>query len=129
MPTLYDQIGEEKLRLLVETFYDIVERDSAAEELHILHIRGHGVGHSRTEQFNFLSGFFGGPKLYIQKFGHANLKKIHEHVEIGPSLRKLWLDCMARAVNDVGFPPETATSIMQNLKKIAETIGHHRVES
>jgi hemoglobin len=129
MPSLYDQIGEEKLRLLVETFYDIIECEPAAEELHLLHIRGHGVGHSRTEQFNFLSGFFGGPKLYVQKFGHANLKKVHEHIEIGPTLRKIWLSCMARAVNEVGFPEETATKIMQHLTKIAGTIGHDRAES
>src|SRR3954466_991097 len=98
MRSLYDELSEDKLRVLVETFYDIIEKDPAAEELHLLHIRGHGLAHSRAEQFRFLSGFFGGAKLYVEKFGHANLKKIHEHMEIGPSLRKLWLDCMARAV-------------------------------
>src|SRR4051812_4719613 len=115
MQSVYDQLGKDKLRLLIETFYDVVEHDPAAEELHLLHIRGHDLRHSRAEQFNFLSGFFDGPKLYVQKFGHANLRKIHEHIDIGPPLRKLWLDCMARAVDQVGLPDETAKEVMRHL--------------
>lgn len=126
MASLYDQIGERNLRLLVDEFYDIIERDPAAEELHLLHLRGHGLGHSRVEQFNFLSGFFGGPKSYVRTFGHANLKKIHEHVEIGPALRKLWLDCMSRALNETSLPSGTVEEVMRHLTKAAGTIGHDR---
>ncbi|NEU15065.1 group II truncated hemoglobin [Methylobacterium sp. BTF04] len=121
---LYDQIGEHNLRLLVNSFYDIIKRDPVAEELHLLHLRGHGLGHSRVEQFNFLSGFFGGPKMYVQKFGHVNLMKIHEHVEIGPALRNLWLDCMSRALNETSLPNETVEEVMRHLTKAAGTIGH-----
>src|SRR4051794_16216653 len=98
MLSLYERIGEEKLRSLVENFYDEIERNPAAEDLHLLHLRGHGVRHSRVEQFNFLSGFFGGPKLYVEKFGHANLRTIPDHMKIDASLRQPWLECMSRAV-------------------------------
>lgn len=128
MQCLYEQLGENKLRLLVETFYDIVERDPAAEELHLLHIRGHGLNHSRVEQFNFLSGFFGGPQLYVRKFGHANLNKIHEHIDIGPRLRQQWLDCMSQAVSRVDLPEKTAEEVMRHLTRMVETIGHDRSE-
>ena len=47
------------MRRLVETFYDVIENEPEGEALAILHLRGHGVAHSRIEQFNFLSGFFG----------------------------------------------------------------------
>ena len=32
----------------METFYDIVERDPDAKQLHLLHLRGHGVAYSRS---------------------------------------------------------------------------------
>lgn len=90
--------GEEAIRRIVEIFYDIVEQDQEAAELHLLHRRGHGIAHSREEQFNYLSGFFGGPSYYVQKHGHSRLKEIHEHVEIGPELRDLWLKSNAHVV-------------------------------
>ena len=123
MPSLYERIGEATLRILVENFYDEIEENSAAEALHLLHIRGHGVQHSRIEQFNFLSGFFGGPKLYIEKFGHSNLKKIHEHMDIDTPLRELWLECMSRAIERTNLSSDTATEIMSFLTKAARTIG------
>ena len=72
---LYERVGgEEGVRRLVETFYDVVEYEPEGEALAILHLRGHGVAHSRIEQFNFLSGFFGGPHLYVEKYGHSNVR-------------------------------------------------------
>ncbi len=52
--------GEQKLRDLVELFYDMVETLPEGSNLRRLHARGHGVAHARVEQFNFLSGFMGG---------------------------------------------------------------------
>lgn len=123
MRSLYEQLGEDNLRRLVEAFYDIIEREPAAEELHLLHLRGHGVAHSRIEQFNFLSGFFGGPKLYVEKFGHANLKRIHEHIEITSSLRELWLCSMSKAIDEINLPRKTAEQVMRYLTNAANTIG------
>ncbi len=97
--TLYKELGEEAgVRTLVEAFYDVIEQDPGAHELHLLHLRGHGVAHSREEQFNYLSGFFGGPSRYVQKHGHSRLTEIHEHVPIGPAMRDLWLRCMEKAM-------------------------------
>lgn len=71
--SLYDLIGGEKgLRALVETFYDIVEFEDAGSVLHVLHRRGHGTAHSRIEQFDFMSGFLGGPRLYVTHHGHSD---------------------------------------------------------
>ena len=101
---VYDQIGgEDALRRLVEAFYDIVEFEAAGSELLILHLRGHGVAHSRIEQFNFLSGFFGGPRYYVEKHGHSNVRHMHEHVDISASAKDAWLRCMSMAIDRVGL--------------------------
>lgn len=109
------------MRRLVDAFYDIVEQDADAAPLHLLHLRGHGVAHSREEQFNYLCGFFGGPAYYIQKHGHSRLKDIHAHVEIGPELRDLWLTCMRRAFDRAAFPPAQRDHAMRFFGFAAET--------
>lgn len=122
MPSLYERLGGDVgVRALVETFYDIIEQDEDAKELHLLHLRGFGVAHSREEQFNYLCGFFGGPQYYVMQHGHSRLKEIHEHVPIGPEMRDLWLTCMARAVAQRGIDEPLAALLMRHFKAAAET--------
>lgn len=119
-PVLYERVGGESgLRQLVETFYDIVEFEPAGERLHILHLRGHGVAHSRIEQFNFLSGFLGGPKLYVEKFGHSNVREMHAHVEIDAEARDAWLRCMEIAIDRVGLAEDVRADLMRNFTRVA----------
>jgi hemoglobin len=84
--TVYQMIGgEEALSRLVERFYDIIETDPDGAIVHALHLQGFGIGHVRIAQFQFLSGFFGGPQYYVETMGHANLRAMHEHIQIGPA--------------------------------------------
>ncbi len=106
-------------RSLVETFYDIIEFEPEGRALHLLHLRGHGVAHSRIEQFNFLSGFLGGPRLYVEKFGHSNVREMHEHVEIDAAARDQWLNCMSMAIDRVGLPPAVKEDLMANFTRVA----------
>lgn len=128
--TLYERLGGETgVRQLVEVFYDIVEFEPAGQELNILHLRGHGVAHSRLEQFNFLSGFLGGPKLYAEKSGHSNVRKMHEHVEITPSARRAWLNCMDMAFNRCGVAEDTKADIMEHFRTVAHMLENHEEPS
>ncbi|MBS0234824.1 MAG: group II truncated hemoglobin [Proteobacteria bacterium] len=118
--SLYDRLGgEQNLRALVESFYDIIEFDPAGEELHVLHLRGHGIAHSRIEQFRFLSGFLGGPRLYIERYGHSDVRKMHEHVEISKTARDRWLACMATAIDRVGLSSEIKSELMRHFTRVA----------
>jgi hemoglobin len=117
---LYDLVGgAEGVRRLVETFYDIVEQEPEGKPLHVLHARGHGVAHARIEQFHFLSGFFGGPGLYFERHGHANVRTMHAHVEIDAAARDAWLACMSMAIDRIGLPPETKAQIMGPFTRVA----------
>ena len=73
--------GEASVRNLVEVFYDVVEQEPEGAPLMILHLRGHGVTHSRIAQFNFLAGLCGGPKLYTQQQGHSHIRKMQKQIE------------------------------------------------
>lgn len=119
-PLLYDRVGGEAgLRVLVETFYDIIEFEPEGRGLHLLHLRGHGVAHSRIEQLNFLSGFLGGPRLYVEKYGHSNVREMHAHVEIDAEARDAWLTCMSIAIDRVGLPPDVKRDLMSNFTRVA----------
>jgi hemoglobin len=111
--TVYQMIGgEEALSRLVERFYDIIETDPDGAIVHALHLQGFGIGHVRIAQFQFLSGFFGGPQYYVETMGHANLRAMHEHIQIGPAEADAWLRCMEKAIDDVGFSADVKARLM-----------------
>jgi hemoglobin len=57
--------------------------------------------------FEYLSGWLGGPNLYIAKKGHPRLRMRHAPYAIGLKERDEWMLCMTQAlteqVNDEGF--------------------------
>jgi hemoglobin len=121
--SLYDQLGGDAgLQQLVQVFYDIVETEPAADELHRLHLRGNGVAHSRLEQFNFLCGFLGGPKLYAEKHGHANIKLMHAHVAITSHTKDIWLKSMAKAIDAIALDSTVKQQLMLSFTAVAERL-------
>ncbi|MGP8233472.1 MAG: group II truncated hemoglobin [Methylovirgula sp.] len=121
--SLYERIGGASvLHKLVNTFYDIVENDPEGEILNLVHLRGHGIAHSRIEQFNFLSGFLGCPQLYIEKHGHSDVREIHRHVQVGPAERDAWLSCMSRAIKIAGIEPDTSTVLIRHFRAVADSL-------
>lgn len=117
---LYDRVGGEAgIRALVETFYDIIEKEPEGQVLHLLHMRGQGVAHSRIEQFNFLSGFLGGPRLYVEKYGHSDVREMHAHVEIDAEARDTWLKCMRIAIDRVGLSADVKAALMAHFEPVA----------
>jgi hemoglobin len=121
--SLYELVGGEVgISNLVKVFYDIVETDPIGHKLLLLHLRGNGLAHSRVEQFNFLSGYLGGPKLYVEKHGHSNVRTMHEHVEINIASKDIWLTCMSMAIDKVGIEAATKIKLMRNFTSVAERL-------
>ncbi|HWT99602.1 MAG TPA: group II truncated hemoglobin [Terriglobales bacterium] len=120
---LYDRIGGETvIRQLVETFYDIIEHEPEGRPLFLLHLRGHGVAHSRIEQFNFLSGFLGGPRLYVERYGHSDVRQMHAHVEVDRAARDAWLRCMEMAIDRVGLVTDVKSALMKHFTRVADML-------
>jgi len=120
---LYDMVGGAgAIRELVENFYDIVESDPDGAPVHRLHLHGMGVNHLRQAQFEYLCGFLGGPQFYIERYGHSNNRKIHEHVEIGALEVESWLKCMDKAIEKAGFSAEVHQRLMAVFKQSAESL-------
>lgn len=93
--------GEQTLRALVNRFYDLMEE--LPEVRDIRHLHAPDLAEAREKLFMFLSGWLGGPQLYIQKYGHPRLRQRHMPFPIGEKERDQWMLCMTRAMADVGL--------------------------
>ncbi len=116
--SLYDLIGGEAgLCSLVDRFYDIM--DSAPEAAAIRALHPKSLKNSREKLYMFLSGWSGGPPLYLEKFGQPRLRQKHMPFSIGPIERDQWLWCMDKAVRESQVHPVIIENLMTRFTDIA----------
>ena len=103
--TLYEWIGgEERIKALVEHFYDLMDLEPAYITLRAAH--GSDLDNARQRLFWFLCGWMGGPQYYTDRFGHPRLRMRHMPQQsgggalgsIGILERDQWLACMNQAM-------------------------------
>ena len=100
---MFDTLGGEPgIRMLVDRFYDTMDMDADLSALRALH--GPTLDQARDKLFWYLCGYFGGPQLYIERFGHPRLRARHLPYPIGNAERDQWLLCMGRAMHDLAYP-------------------------
>ena len=100
MPSHYDRIGgAAKIRALVQCFYRIM--DNLPETYGIRQLHPEDLQNSEEKLFKFLSGWMGGPQLFVEHHGHPMLRQRHIHFPIGNSERDQWLMCMEQALQEV----------------------------
>ena len=97
--TPYEALGgPDAVRRLVDRFYDLMDELPETHGLRQLH--PDDLAGSRQSLFEFLSGWFGGPPLYIEKKGHPRLRMRHMPFAIGPAERDQWMLCMRTALDE-----------------------------
>ena len=95
--TLYDQVGgADGLRRLVDRFYTLM--DTLPEAWDVRRLHADDLSNSSEKLFMFLSGWLGGPPLYIERFGHPRLRARHLPFSIGARERDQWMLCMREAM-------------------------------
>ena len=103
--TAYEWIGgEEKVKALVERFYDLMDLEPAYAELRAAH--GTDLVRARQNLFWFLCGWMGGPQHYTDRFGHPRLRMRHMPFSIGIKERDQWIACIDQAMGEVGLDPK-----------------------
>jgi hemoglobin len=117
--TPYDQLGGEgAVRRLVDRFYDLM--DSAPEAAEIRRLHAASLRQSREKLYLFLSGWLGGPPLYVERYGHPMLRARHLPFPIGERERDQWMWCMRRALADTPMVDELRTFLDQRFTAIAD---------
>lgn len=115
----YDQLGgEPAVRKMVDRFYDLMDEKEEVQALRKLHAKSLRV--SREKLFLFLSGWLGGPDLYIEKYGHPMLRRRHLPFAIDESQRDQWLLCMNQTLDEQVEEP-----MRQQLKDSFYNVADH----
>ncbi|NOL49666.1 group II truncated hemoglobin [Pelistega europaea] len=117
--TYYDRLGgEQGVRNLVERFYDLMDLEPRFKELRDTH--GATLEPARMKLFLFLSGWLGGPDLYVERFGHPRLRARHMPFSIGTVERDQWVGCMAQALMDLDVEQELQDKLLAAFFDVAD---------
>ncbi|HSI74694.1 MAG TPA: globin [Lunatimonas sp.] len=96
--SIYESLGEEKIKSIVSQFY---KRVAQQPELRKLYPKDLAPAEERL--YWFLLHVFGGPSTYLEKRGHPMLRRRHFQWQIDGKLRDQWLDCMNRAIDQIAM--------------------------
>ena len=118
-PSAFELIGGAvKLRELVDRFYDLMDLEPEFAGIRAMH--PDALEGSRDKLYWFLSGWTGGPNLYIERYGHPRLRARHLPFAIATDERDQWLRCMAWAMQDVGVPENLQERLMHSFFNTAD---------
>ena len=118
-PTPYEQIGgETAVRSIVDRFYDLMDSSPEAKNVRALHATS--LKASREKLFMFLTGWLGGPQLYVEKHGHPRLRQRHFPFAIANRERDEWLWCMDRAMAEQPMPEMLHAQLRLELHALAD---------
>jgi hemoglobin len=110
--------GIENIRNLVETFYDIMDSDLKVMTLRAMHQPE--LTEAREKLFMFLTGWTGGPQLYIERYGHPMLRKRHLPFDIDESARDQWMYCMIKAMHQLNYEDGLMKKLASQLYGVAD---------
>jgi hemoglobin len=97
--TPYDRLGgADGVLRLVNRFYALMDELPEAHTVRQMHPAS--LDGSALSLFEFLSGWLGGPPLFIEKKGHPRLRMRHAPYAIGRRERDEWMLCMTLALSE-----------------------------
>jgi hemoglobin len=116
--TPYDRIGgEPAVRKLVKRFYELM--DTLPEAYGIRKLHPPDLSGSEDKLFMYLSGWLGGPQLYVEKFGHPRLRSRHLPFPIASAEAGQWMLCMRQAMAECIADEEVRAKLDKALTDLA----------
>ncbi|HYO28877.1 MAG TPA: group II truncated hemoglobin [Azonexus sp.] len=117
--TTYEKIGgDAAVAGLCARFYELMDTVPQFKGIRAMHPAD--LTNSRDKLYMFLSGWLGGPDLFVEKFGHPRLRGRHMPFAIGVAERDQWVACMALAMEDVGIEEGIRTKLLENFFNTAD---------
>ena len=116
--TPYELIGGEKAILsLVDRFYFFMDTLPEAAGIRAMHQPS--LAEASDKLFKYLSGWLGGPDLFVQQYGHPRLRARHFPFAIGEDERDQWMLCMNRALSELPIDTQLREGLSQALQQLA----------
>ena len=118
--TIYELLGgEQGVRTIVDRFYDRMDDEEFAP---IRAMHQPDLGPMRVGLFEFLSGWLGGPQLYVERKGSPCLTGAHLPFRIDARASDLWMRCMTQAMRDAGVADRYRDALLPALQGIAGSL-------
>jgi hemoglobin len=118
--TLYEAIGgDETVKALSQRFYQLMDELPEAARCRALHPKD--LSGSEAKFYDYLTGYLGGPPVYVEKHGHPRLRARHLFAAIGAQERDEWLLCFSRAMEETIASPALRDIIWAPIERLA----HH----
>ena len=125
--TAYEWLGgAPRVLELTTRFYDLMDLEHKFAALRSVH--GASLDDARERLFMFLSGWLGGPQLYIQTHGHPRLRARHLPFKIGVTERDQWVACMAQAMREIGVPDDLYQRLIESFYNTADWMRNQHDE-
>jgi hemoglobin len=125
---MYEKIGGlEVIEKLVNDFYEIMSTDPVAEDCFATH-QGRDIRESAEKLKAFLSGWTGGPQLYLEKYGHPRLRMRHFPFKIGVQEGDQWLYCMRKALAKSTIDPGVQEELLASFEAVTNMLTGIRDE-
>ena len=119
-PTLYDRIGGEAgLRRFTRRFYALMDAEPEAAACRAIHPPS--LEGSEQKFFEYLSGWLGGPQLFVERRGPPMLRRRHMVAPIGTEETSGWLLCFRRALDETVADEALRAAILPQV----EALAHH----
>ena len=126
--SLYQRLGGESGVLeLVTRFYDLMDQDADAALIRAKHPED--LDNARLRLFEYFSGWFGGPSLFIDKYGHPRLRARHKHIQIGLADHDIWLKCLYGALDQMALEPDLRADLLEKIEPMADHMRNLPEES
>jgi len=109
--------GAATILSLVGRFYFYMDTLPQSEGIRKMHAES--LSNAKDKLFKFLSGWLGGPDLFVQEFGHPMLRRRHFPFEIAQSERDQWMLCMNKAVAEIAMDEKLKNSLLEALDQLA----------
>lgn len=126
--TLYEAIGgDDTVKALAKRFYQLMDElpeAKACRDIHPPSLQG-----SEAKLYDYLTGYLGGPPIYVEKHGHPMLRRRHFVATIGAAERDGWILCFKQAMNETIANPKLREIIWPPIERLAYHMQNQEEQS
>jgi hemoglobin len=123
--TPYDILGKEGIERLADAFYDVM--DELPQAAHVRAMHAQNLDQIKRKLCLYLTGWMGGPPVYLATYGSVCLTDAHAPYRIGATARDQWLMCMDEALNRIGASEELIKMLHEPMRRIAEAVRNDHI--
>ncbi len=111
--------GEPALRRLTRRMYELMA--TLPEAAAARNVHPPDLSNSEQKFFEFMSGWLGGPPLFVERRGPPMLRRRHFVARIGPAEIKAWLKCFEQAMDETVADAQLRETLREPIRRLA----HH----